>query len=91
MIVSGGIPLRRGGAITGAIGVSGGGGDQVVATVGAPRCSTEHLPPMDSCVQADQQILRAFTRICSSFSPRQPTTGWNADHSNGQLASHELW
>jgi uncharacterized protein GlcG (DUF336 family) len=28
MIFSGGIPLRRGGAMSGAIGVSGGGGDQ---------------------------------------------------------------
>jgi hypothetical protein len=71
MIFSGGIPLRRGGAVIGAIGVSGGGGDQdqVVATVGAPRCSTEHLPPMDSRVRADQQI---FTRIYPNLLIFQP-------------------
>jgi uncharacterized protein GlcG (DUF336 family) len=37
MIFAGGIPLRRGGAVIGAIGVSGGDGnqDQTVATAGA--------------------------------------------------------
>ena len=37
MIFAGGIPLRRGGSVIGAIGVSGGSGDQdqVVATAGA--------------------------------------------------------
>jgi uncharacterized protein GlcG (DUF336 family) len=41
MIFAGGIPLRRGGAVVGAIGVSGGDGnqDQTVATAGAVALS----------------------------------------------------
>jgi uncharacterized protein GlcG (DUF336 family) len=41
MIFAGGIPLRRGGEVVGAIGVSGGGGDQdhAVAEAGAAALS----------------------------------------------------
>jgi uncharacterized protein GlcG (DUF336 family) len=41
MIFAGGIPLRRGSAVIGAIGVSGGGGnqDQMVAAAGAAAFS----------------------------------------------------
>src|ERR1700730_7036963 len=42
MIFAGGVPLRRGGAVIGAIGVSGGSGDQdqAVATAGAAACGS---------------------------------------------------
>jgi uncharacterized protein GlcG (DUF336 family) len=41
MIFAGGMPLRRGGAVIGAVGVSGGDGnqDQMVATAGAAEFS----------------------------------------------------
>jgi uncharacterized protein GlcG (DUF336 family) len=42
MIFAGGVPLRRGGAVVGAIGVSGGDGNQheKIATAGAAVLST---------------------------------------------------